>query len=209
MTGSQQPRMLCGSGSVTQKRGTDTLVSFAPNPDPAKPTANGTHASPKSAQHDPKYILGLRTQARAYADLAGWLLAKETGEVDPPELAAAAEQVCQKLSRRLSRWVSADGSRAIVSRAVHMARVEFRFLDGVSVGIPPEACLVGLHESIRDVEAGKAGAAVLAVLSAMLDLLVGFLGEELTLGLVQDIWPDVPLRQPDRSATSNGQAAGR
>jgi hypothetical protein len=184
-------------------------VSSAPNPDPAKPTANGTRTPNKGGADDPNDAPGLSTRTLADVDLAGWLLAKETGDVDRPQLAAAAEQVCQKLSGRLSRWVSADGSRAIVSRAVHMARVEFRFLDGVSAGTPPEACFVGLYESIRDVEIGKAGAAVLAVLSAMLDLLMGFLGEELTLGLVQEIWPDMPFRQPDRFATSNGQAAGR
>jgi hypothetical protein len=183
-------------------------VSFAPNPDPAKPTPNGTDAPTRGAEHDLPYAPGRNRPTLAYGDLAGWLLAKETGEVDPPELATAAEQVCQKLSRRLARWVSADGSRALVSRALHVARVDFRFLEGVRAGTAPEPCFVGLRESMLDVEAGKASTAVLAVLSAMLDLLMGFLGEELTLGLVQDIWPDLPLRQPDRSAMTNGREAG-
>jgi hypothetical protein len=183
-------------------------VSFAPNPDPAKPTLNGTHAPSRQAAHDLQYDPGLSVTTLPYADLASWLLAKQTGDVDPPELSVAAEQVCQKLSRRLSRWVSADGSRALVSRALHKARAKFRFLDGVRAGTPPDACLVGLSDSLREVEQDMGRQAVLAVLSGMLDLLTGFLGEDLTLGLVQDIWPDLPLRQRDQSSTTNGQEAG-
>jgi hypothetical protein len=50
---------------------------------------------------------------------------------------------------------------------------------------------------------------VQAVLSALLNLLVGLLGEHLTLGLVRNVWPDLPMRQPTRPAHSNSHEAAR
>ena len=60
--------------------------------------------------------------------MANWLLAKELGgEVDTPSLSAAAERMCQKLPRRLSRLVSLAGSQAILS-APQRAGADFPFL---------------------------------------------------------------------------------
>ena len=183
-------------------------MSFTPNPDPAKPTLNGTPRPPGRAENHPKYAGGLSTRTRAYANLANWLLAKEMGVgADAAGLPAAAERVCQKLSYRLSRLVSPDGSQAIVSRALHLARAEFPFLDGVRGGTAPEACFEGLDARVQQVGPAEAGKGVQAVLGALLDLLVGLLGEDLTLGLVRDVWPDLPMRQPVRPAHSNGRQA--
>jgi hypothetical protein len=38
------------------------------------------------------------------------------------------------------------------------------------------------------------------VLRILLDLLVGFSGEDLTLCLVQEVWPDQPVLEPTASA---------
>jgi hypothetical protein len=143
-----------------------------------------------------------------HADLAGWLLAQETGiEADPPGVSAAAERVCQKISRRLSRLVSPAGSQAILSRALHLARADFHFLEGVLAGRPPEACLEGLPERMTDVQADQAHAGLLAVLGAVLDLLVGFIGEDLTIRLLREVWPNLPFQDQVRPASSDGQEA--
>jgi hypothetical protein len=141
-----------------------------------------------------------------HADLASWLLAKETdAAADTPGLAAAAERVCQKLSRRLSRLVSPAGSHAIVSRALHLARVEFPFLEGVRAAGAAEACFEGLDARLHDIEAGAACKGLLAVMGLLLDLLVGFIGEDLTLRLVREAWPDLPLLAPSQPWNSDGQ----
>ena len=58
-----------------------------------------------------------------------WLLMKEIGPVaDAADVFEAGEQVCQKLSLRLSRRVSTDGAQAILSRTLHLARAESPFL---------------------------------------------------------------------------------
>jgi hypothetical protein len=148
---------------------------------------------------------GLATTTVARSDLARSLLAKEiTGEADPRGLSQAAERVGQKLSRRLSRSVSAAGSQAMVSRALHLTRAEFPFLEGVCAGTPPEACFEGLIERVHNVEAGEA---LVALLGTLLDLLVGFIGEDLTMRLVREVWPELPLLEPNRPGNPDGQEA--
>jgi hypothetical protein len=149
-----------------------------------------------------------RAPAPTHAELARWLLAKETiGESDASGLSDAVEQVCQKLSDRLSRLVSAAGSQALVSRALHLARAEFPVLDGVRARAAPVGCFEGLSESVRDVGAAEAGKGLLAVLGTLLDLLVGFIGEDLTLRLVREVWPGLPLLEPGRPGNPAGQEA--
>lgn len=129
-----------------------------------------------------------------HADMASWLFAREIDDqADPAELSTAAERVCQKLCQVLSRLVSPAGSQAIVARALHLGRADFEFLDGVGAGRGPEACLVGLSDHMRDVEAAEARAGLLTLLGLLLDLLVGFMGGDLTLRLVREVWPDAPV----------------
>jgi hypothetical protein len=135
----------------------------------------------------------LRDAHMTDSDLAAWLLAQEIGtEVDPPGLLAAAERVCQKIAPRLSRLGSPVGAQALLSRALYVARAEFPFLEGARAGKAPEACLEGLAERMHDIDAVEAGKGLEAVLGILLDLLVGFIGEDLTLRLVREVWPDPP-----------------
>jgi hypothetical protein len=128
------------------------------------------------------------------SDLAAWLLAREIGaDVDSPGLfLAAAERVYQKLAPGLSRLVSTVGAQAMLSCALHVAQAQFPFLEGAS----PDVCLHGLAERIQDIDATEAGQGLQAVLGILLDLLVGFIGKDLTLGLVREVWPDLPTTEP-------------
>ena len=93
----------------------------------------------------------------------------------------------------------------MLSRAVHLARPEFPFLEAVRAG--RDGCLDGLDEALRGVEVSGADQALLKVLTSLLDLLGSFIGEELTLVLVAEVWPDSSpgeLVQPD---TSDGPEA--
>jgi hypothetical protein len=182
------------------------LLSFGPSPDPEKPTVNGTNPPRSGADHDSTYLAASSRATATYRDLACWLLEKETVvEADPPGVSAAAERACQKLSEHLSKWVSPVGSHAILSSALNRARAEFPFLEGVHAGTALEACLEGLREQLHDVEAGEASKGVLAVVAALLDLVVGFIGEDLSLRLVREVWPDLPLGGPPRPRNSDGQ----
>ena len=93
----------------------------------------------------------------------------------------------------------------MLSRALHLARPEFPFLEGVRAG--HEGCFDGLEETLRGVDAGVADKALLTVLTSLIDLLVRFIGEELTLRLVGEVWPDLALREPIQPGTFDGQEA--
>ena len=86
-------------------------------------------------------------------------------------------------------------AQALLSRALHLARAEFALLDGISAGRPPGTCLMGLSERMHDFESGQPEKALRAVLSIVVDLMIGFIGEDLTWRLMRDVWPDLPSRE--------------
>jgi hypothetical protein len=130
----------------------------------------------------------------AQRELAYWLLASELSDMsEPGALFDAAERVCGKLSRRMARLITADGYSAILARALHLAMAEFPFLDGVRASGATNACLEGLRELAHTVDAPKIREAVVAVLAGTIALLGTFIGEDLALRLVRDIWPGAPF----------------
>jgi hypothetical protein len=134
----------------------------------------------------------------AQRDLARRLLAWELGDVqDPSALPDAAERACRKLCRHLAKLVTMAGSHALLARALHLAKVEFPFLEGVQSCPPPEVCLDGLRERVRGVEPALAQRGLAAILASLIGLLVTFIGEDLALRLVGDVWPDVPPAETD------------
>lgn len=136
----------------------------------------------------------MATTTAAHRDLARWLLGHEMRDrQDLPALVEAAETTCQKLSQRLARLVTAAGSRALIARALHLASADFPFLAGVQAGSPPERYLEGLGERVQGVEPARAREGVAMVLASVLGLLATFIGDELTLRLVRDVWPDAQL----------------
>jgi hypothetical protein len=61
-----------------------------------------------------------------------------------------------------------------------------------------DACFGELTERINDVEDVEARKGLVSVLGILLDLLVAFIGEDLTLRLEREVWPDLPLSEPSR-----------
>ena len=138
----------------------------------------------------------------AQRDLALWLLEAEMGDARAPEaLLDAAERTCQKLCRRLAMLVTVVGYRALLARALHLARGEFPFLDGVRAGATDSACFDGLRTKTEGIDPAMLRAALTTVLASVIGLLTTFIGEDLTLRLVRDVWPDAPFGR-----TSAGQA---
>jgi hypothetical protein len=170
----------------------DRRVVSLPWPKAEEPSSNNSHI--------------VQAGSSASADLANWLLMKEIGPVaDAADVFEAGEQVCQKLSLRLARRVSTDGAQAILSRTLHLARAESPFLTGVRAGRAPDVCLEGVN--LEGVDVGEVRQGVLAIVCRLLDLLVGLIGEELTLRMVREVWADLPWRQSAQAGESDGQEA--
>jgi hypothetical protein len=121
--------------------------------------------------------------------LARRLIALESeGEPSAAPIVAAV-RTCDKLRATLARLVGMAGFCSLMSRALAMARREAPLLDAARV--LPDGSLDGLDGVGQDADAG------LIVVSRLLGLLLTFIGEPLTLGLVNDAWPDAPAAGSD------------
>ena len=122
-------------------------------------------------------------------NLAGCLLAYEAAagkNSEPTE--SAAFRVCEKLRQPLCSLAGVAGFRSLLSRALALARAEAPDLSAVQVGA--DGSLKGLDElgPQRDKDMAMEGGALL--IAQLLGLLLLFIGEGITLRLVQDVWPE-------------------
>ncbi len=114
-------------------------------------------------------------------EIAERLLGYETGGQSPSEVKAPpAVYVCQKLGLPLSRLVGQNGSRALLARALTLAKREADVLTPVKV--TDDGALEGWD--------GQAESASAVLVSHLLGLVVTFVGEAMTLRLLHDVWPD-------------------
>lgn len=111
------------------------------------------------------------------------LLATEEASPHGPADGTAAYRVCEKLRRPLSTLAGATGFHSLVARALMLAKREVPELHKVHVG--PDGALLAL----ADIQPRSARAlGEIALITNLLDLVASFIGEELTMSLVQDAW---------------------
>jgi hypothetical protein len=93
-----------------------------------------------------------------------------------------------KLRRPLITLAGVAGFRSLLSRALTLARAEAPSLSAVQVAA--DGSLKGLDElePQTDKEQARDGGAIL--IAQLIGLLLTFIGEGLTLRLVQDVWPE-------------------
>ena len=121
--------------------------------------------------------------------LAQRLLTYEAAAGETSEPAeSAAFRVSAKLRRPLITLAGVAGFRSILSRALTLARAEAPGLSAVQVAA--DGSLKGLDELEPQIgkEQAREGGAIL--IAQLIGLLLTFIGEGLTLRLVQDVWPE-------------------
>lgn len=101
----------------------------------------------------------------------------------------AAALVSERLRRVLSTLLGAAGFKALLARAVTLAKAEVPALRAVQV--QADSSLVGLSES-DDLQDGD-----VVLIAHILGLLVTFIGAALMLRLVNDAWPKANLNDLD------------
>ncbi len=99
----------------------------------------------------------------------------------------AALRVSEKLRRPLSTLAGAAGFRALLARALALTKAQSHGFSAVH--LQPDGFLEGLTELHND-EATESGAMLIAHLFG---LLITFIGENLTVRLMHDAWPDLPF----------------
>ena len=122
-------------------------------------------------------------------DLARTLVALEaTNQTASGSDLHEAARVSEKLRISLTRFAGADGFTALSRRALALARADVPSLQAVTV--KADGRLEGFVEfaaqtSNRETDGG------IAIITRLLELLVTFIGEALTLQLVREAWPDL------------------
>lgn len=133
----------------------------------------------------------LETTIRAEINPAARGLAQRLVAMEKEARAGAAEdslsacRVCEKLRLPLSQLVGRAGFRSLLLRAVTLAQRESPALGGVDV--MTDGSIVGL-EGVAAVGS--------VVVAHLIQLLMTFIGEGLTLALLLDIWPENGFDEP-------------
>ena len=122
------------------------------------------------------------------AEAAEYLWACATRDSGAPaDVGAAAEYLCNELGAELGRWIGADGFRALVQRALVIARAQHPALNGFSCLGKSQAENTAATDLAQTFGAAETAAGMVALLSALIELLGRILGDEMALHLVAQI----------------------
>jgi hypothetical protein len=103
-------------------------------------------------------------------------------------------QVIDELRPQLVNLMGIGGFRALLSRAIALSGDEVRWLRAVHV--KADGSLTGFEEYVS-LGPGQFAEGKVALLAQLLGTLVALIGVRLTLRLVLDIWPKLPLGDLD------------
>lgn len=116
----------------------------------------------------------------------------------PQALLAAAEPVCQGLQEKLITLIGSDGCRVLISRAWVLTRREFPALNPIETN--GNCHLQGQDKSLQGLDAEQAAEVQVVMLANLLWLLMIFIGEDLSMHLMYELWPDLPPGELGSSA---------
>ena len=97
-------------------------------------------------------------------------------------------RVCEKLRQPLTRLAGVAGFRSLLSRALALANDEVRWMKAIHVRA--DGSLEGLDEAQAQLSETEIADGEIVLIAQLIGLLATFIGEELTLRLVQESWPD-------------------
>jgi hypothetical protein len=136
----------------------------------------------------------MRTVSPEIQDLTRRLLAFEAPHDNSSHARVdVAVQVIEELRMHLIKLAGVDGFRSLLSRALTLAKAEVPSLNMVHVRA--DGSLEGFEGIEQSQEA--AGPAGMVLVAHLLELLVTFIGEPLTVRMVRDKWPDASLGGAD------------
>ena len=107
----------------------------------------------------------------------------------------AACLVSEKLRPHLATLMGNGGFRALLSRSLALAHTDAPWLRAVQV--KADGSLEGWDEPVAQVDPDEIFEGCVVLLAHLLGLLVAFIGENLTLHLVREVWPKLSLNDLD------------
>jgi len=129
-------------------------------------------------------------------DFAERLIAFETkGSKSSSAAIATPFLACEKLGTSLATLLGSVGFSALLSRALVLARQEVRWLRALRVN--DDGSLEGLAAPPAEVARAESLRGAVVLLAQLLVLLATFIGEDLTLRLVREVWPELDVDDPE------------
>jgi hypothetical protein len=104
-------------------------------------------------------------------------------------------QVCEKLRPHFGTLMGKAGFRALLSRALVVAHAEVPHLHVLQVNA--SGSVEGLEELEARVDSEGINEAGVVLVAHLLGLLVAFIGENLTMRLVGEVWPKLSVNDLD------------
>jgi len=101
--------------------------------------------------------------------------------------------VCGKLRPPLATLMGNGGFRALLSRALALASADIPWLRAAHVGA--DGALAGMAEIRGQLSAEASFEGSVELVAQLLRLLVAFIGENLALRLVREVWPSATLHE--------------
>jgi hypothetical protein len=107
---------------------------------------------------------------------------------------SAAFRVCEKLRRLLKQFAGDTGFRSLISRALILAKAEVAWLE--ELRLKEDGSLENPGTKAQRAKEEIARGEIVLV-AQLLGLLSTFIGEALTLRLLQEVWPGAPINDMD------------
>ena len=127
------------------------------------------------------------------ANPAVWRLARHLLELHADRSEHATLITFGKLRLHLSKLVGVAGFHSLFARALALTKRETGWLEAVRV--QADGTLQGFSEAAQEQNAETIAEGSTALLMQMLNLLIIFVGEALTLLLVGQIWPEIQMER--------------
>ena len=129
-------------------------------------------------------------------DMARALLVREIGEaVQPADVAAAMQRVCNRVSASLRRSVGDDGYNALLSRALARTESDHPALTEIRRVVETRTDLDGVAAGVESHGVAAVTATVEAVLAALIDVLASLIGADMVPNLLD------PERSPPHASS--------
>jgi hypothetical protein len=114
-------------------------------------------------------------------------------------------QAIDKLRPLLATLMGDGGFRALFSRALVLAGAEVFWLHALHINA--DGALEGVEASHARVDPADFLEGRVVLLAQLLELLVAFIGRSLTLRLLSEIWPQIPLNDLDFDTGGDNEKA--
>jgi hypothetical protein len=113
--------------------------------------------------------------------------------------------VTEKLRPHLANLMGKGGFRALLSRALQLAKAEVSWLRAVHV--KTDGNLAGFEAIHAQLAPGALLEGRIVLLAQLLGLLVAFIGPAMSLHLVREIWPQISFKDIDFGTEQNDEKA--